>query len=75
MIDGIEYRLLDDERYEMSLFDEQQLEIYVNDFTFSVSNRDKTIYEEYVPLDSTIESQFAKDCETSEQIKFYGSSG
>ena len=70
MIDGIEYRLLDDERYEMSLFDEQQLEIYVNDFTFSVSNRDKTIYEEYVPLDSTIESQFAKDCETSEHIKF-----
>lgn len=71
MIDGIEYRLLDDERYEMSLFDGQQLEIYVNDFTFRVSNKDKTIYEEYVPLDSTIESQFAKDCETSEQVKFY----
>ena len=61
MIDGIEYSLLDDERYEMSLFDGQQLEIYVNDFTFRVSNKDKTIYEEYVPLDSTIESQFAKD--------------
>lgn len=71
MIDGIEYHLLGNERYEMSLFKGQQLEIYVNDFTFRVSNKDKTIYEEYVPLDSTIESQFAKDCETSEQVKFY----
>lgn len=71
MVDGIEYRLIGDERYEMSLFEGQQLEIYVNDFTFRVSNKDKTIYEEYVPLDSTVESQFAKDCETSEQVKFY----
>lgn len=55
----------------MNLFEGQQLEIYVNEFTFRVSNYDKTIYEDYVPLDSTIESQFAKDCETSEQVKFY----
>lgn len=71
MIDGIEYRLVDNGNYEMSLFDNQQLEIYINSFTFKVANNAKTIYDEYIPLDSETESQFAKDCETSEQVRFY----
>lgn len=71
MIDGIEYRLAGNGNYEMSLFDNQQLEIYINSFTFKVTNNSKTIYDEYVPLDSETESQFAKDCETSEQVRFY----
>ena len=29
------------------------------------------VYEDFIPLDSGIESQFAKDCESSDQIKFY----
>ena len=36
-----------------------------------MTNSYKTIYEEFVPLDSGVESKFAKDCESSEQIKFY----
>lgn len=72
MIDGIEYHRIGGSEYEMRLFEEQELEIYVNDYTFRVSNPDKTIYEEFVPLDSDVEWQFAKDCETNnDQIKFY----
>ncbi len=71
MIDGIRYQKIGDAEYEMALFEAQELEVYLNDFSFKVTDTSKTIYEEFVPLDSGIESQFAKDCETSEQIKFY----
>lgn len=71
MIDGIEYLKIGDSEYEMRLFEEQELEIYLNNFTFKVSDTDKTIYEEYVPLDSSVENRFAQDCETSDQIKYY----
>lgn len=71
MIDGIEYHKIGDSDYEMRLFEEQELEIYLNDFTFKVSKTDKTIYEEYVPLDSSVENKFARDCETSDQVKYY----
>ena len=71
MINGIKYQKIGGAEYEMRLFEEQELEIYLNDFAFKVSDSSKTIYEEYVPLDSETENQFARDCETSEQIKFY----
>ena len=71
MIDGIKYQKIDGSEYEMALFEAQELEVYLNDFSFKVSDPSKTIYEEFVPLDSGVESKFAKDCETSEQIKFY----
>ncbi len=71
MIDGIEYLKIGNTEYEMRLFEEQELEIYLNDFTFKVSDTNKTIYDEYVPLDSSVENKFAQDCETSDQIKYY----
>ena len=71
MIDGIEYLKIGNSEYEMRLFEEQELEVYLNDFTFKVSDTYKTIYEEYVPLDSSVENQFATDCETSDQVKYY----
>ncbi len=71
MIDGIKYQKIGDSEYEMTLFEAQELEVYLNDFTFKVSDASKTVYEEFIPLDSGAESQFAKDCETSEQVKFY----
>lgn len=71
MIDGIKYKKIGDSDYEMRLFEEQELETYLNDFSFTVSDASKTVYEEYIPLDSAVESQFARDCETSEQVKFY----
>jgi len=71
MIDGIKYQKIGGSEYEMALFEAQELEVYLNDFSFKVSDPSKTIYEEFVPLDSGVESKFAKDCETSDQIKFY----
>ncbi len=71
MIEGIKYKKIGNSFYEMCLFDDSDLEIYIDDFTHKVQVPDKTIYENYIPLDSNIENQFAKDCETSTNIEFY----
>jgi len=71
MIDGIKYQKIGDSAYEMALFEAQELEVYLNNFSFKVTDSSKTIYEEFMPLDSGVESKFARDCETSDQIKFY----
>lgn len=71
MIDGIKYQKIGGSQYEMTLFEAQELEIYLNDFSHQVKDPSKTIYEEYIPLDSGVENMFAQDCESSEQVKFY----
>jgi type III restriction enzyme len=71
MIDGIKYEKIGSKIYEMKLFDDTNFEIYIDDFTHKVKDSSKTIYENYIPLDSGVENQFAKDCESSEQIEFY----
>jgi type III restriction enzyme len=71
MIDGIKYEKIGGKVYEMTLFDDSDFEIYIDEFTHSVKDSSKTIYENYIPLDSGVENQFAKDCESSEQIEFY----
>jgi len=71
MIDGIKYEKIGDNIYEMTLFDDRDFEIYVDQFTHFVKDSLKTIYENYIPLDSNIENKFAKDCESSENIEFY----
>ncbi len=69
MIDGIEYRRLGDCTYEMRLFEDW--ETYKDEVTYEVSKRDKTIYDNFIPLDSAVENRFAQDCESSDQVKFY----
>jgi len=71
MIDGIKYERIGDKIYEMTLFDDSDFEIYLDQFTHTVADSSKTIYENFIPLDSGVENQFAKDCESSEQIEFY----
>ena len=71
MIDGITYHKLGKQSYEMRLFNDQPIDIYLDTHKHDVNNKEKTIYENYIPLDSQVESQFAKDCETSEQVQFY----
>mgnify|MGYP001617051456 FL=1 len=71
MVDGIKYEKIGDKIYEMALFEDNDLEIYLDGCTFSVKNPDKTIYDNYIPLDSSVENQFAKDCESSENIEFF----
>lgn len=71
MIDGIKYEQIGESVYETKLFDDNESEIYVDKFTHTITESDKTIYENLVPLQSNIENQFAKDCESSENIEFY----
>jgi len=69
MIDGIKYEKIGSKEYEMRLFEEY--DIHVNDLTFKISKEDKTIYSKLVALDSNVEYEFAKDCESREDIEFY----
>jgi type III restriction enzyme len=69
MIDGIKYEKIGNSEYEMRLFEDY--EIHVNDMTFYISQKEKTIYSNMVPLDSGVEYQFAKDCETREDVEYY----
>lgn len=71
MIEGIKYEKIGGKVYEMKLFEDNELEIYVDKFTHTVLQPDKTIYENLIPLQSDVESEFAKECESSENIEFY----
>lgn len=71
MVDGIKYEKIGGKVYEMALFDDKGFEIYLDDFTHHVKKPEKTVYENYIPLDSGVENQFAKDCESSENIEFF----
>ena len=69
MIDGIKYEKIGSKEYEMRLFEEY--EIHMNELTFQISKQDKTIYNNFVPLDSNVEYDFAKECENRDDIEFY----
>lgn len=71
MIEGIKYEKIGGKVYEMKLFEDNELEIYVDKFTHIIDDPDKTIYENLMPLQSDVESQFAKDCASSENVEFY----
>jgi len=69
MIDGIKYEKIGAKEYEMRLFEEY--DIHVNDLTFKVTKKDKTIYSNLLPLDSNVEYDFARECEERDDIEFY----
>ncbi len=69
MIDGIKYEKIGKKEYEMRLFEDY--EIHINELTFNISKQNKTIYENLVPLDSNVEYNFAKECESRDDIEFY----
>lgn len=69
MIDGIKYEKIGGKGYEMRLFDDY--EVHVNDLTFAISKKDKTIHGNLLPLDSNVEYQFARECESRDDIEFY----
>jgi len=46
----------------MRLFEEY--EIHINELTFQILREDKTIYSNLVSLDSGVEYDFARECET-----------
>ena len=77
MTDGIAYELVADDVYCQRLMEKLEamvrdgMEFFVNDYTFTVNNKKKTIAENYIPLDSRTEKQFATDCENYEDVALY----
>lgn len=69
MVDGIKYEKISGDYWDMRLFENEELEDYLESL-FTVSNKDKTLYN-YVPVDSDVERKFVKELETREDIKFY----
>lgn len=69
MVNGIKYEKISGKEYAMQLF--KGYEFHRNEYTFEISNPDKTINASLLPLDSRVESQFAQDCESREDIEFY----
>jgi type III restriction enzyme len=48
-----------------------ELEVYIDRWIFNVKERDKTIHQDFIPLDSEVEIGFARNCEAREDIEFY----
>ncbi|MGB3076529.1 MAG: hypothetical protein WBB36_14470, partial [Chitinophagales bacterium] len=73
MINGIRYEKIGHQFYEMALFDDSDFEIYFDEkLTFVVDDPSKTIYDNFIPLDSeTVEMPFARECESRVDIEFY----
>jgi len=69
LVDGVKYEKISNSFYSMQLFDNEEIETYLSDL-FEVTRSDKTLFN-YVPIDSSIESQFARDCEAEESVKFF----
>ncbi len=69
MIEGIKYEKIGSKEYEMRLFEDY--EIHVDNLTFKINKEDKTIYSNLFPLDSNVEYNFAKECESRDDIEFY----
>lgn len=69
VIEGIKYEKIGLKEYEMRLFEDY--EIHVNDLTFKINKKDKTIYSNLFPLDSNVEYEFARECESRDDIEFY----
>ncbi|MFW5884783.1 MAG: DEAD/DEAH box helicase family protein [Patescibacteria group bacterium] len=71
MVDGVKYEKIQGENsyYAMELFENEELESYLEN-TVKVQNQEKTLYD-HVLIDSEVESEFAKDLESMEKVKFY----
>ena len=49
----------------------EDYDFHLNELTFEVDRENKTIYSNLVPLDSKVEYDFAKECESRDDIEFY----
>ena len=69
MVEGVKYEQINGAYYEVRLFEFEEIETYLSDL-FKVNRQDKTVFN-YVPVDSAVESDFARDCEADSNIKFF----
>ncbi|MDH2924565.1 type III restriction enzyme [Nicoletella semolina] len=78
MIDGIKYFRLPEngENYAQSLakwrdLEQNGTEFFLNEYSFSVQNPDKTIFADFISLDSQTEKTFAEQCEHHDDVQLY----
>ena len=79
MIDGIQYFRQpeqDETAYTQSLarwrdLEENGAEFFKNEHTFAIAHADKTIFSDYISLDSGTENTFARQCESHEDVRLY----
>lgn len=69
LVEGVKYEEINGSFYEMTLFRFEEIETYLANL-FAVSKQDKTLFN-YIPIDSHVESEFARDCEADDHIKFF----
>jgi type III restriction enzyme len=69
LVEGVKYERINGAYYEMRLFEYEEIETYLSNL-FTVSKQNKTPYN-YIPVASDVESNFARDCEADENIKFF----
>ncbi|MGA3287379.1 MAG: DEAD/DEAH box helicase family protein [Bacteroidota bacterium] len=71
MVEGIKYQKIAGEMYEMRLFEDGEIEAYIDNL-YTVRKQEKTLYN-YVEIDSLSEPEkkFAKDCEDNEDVEFF----
>jgi type III restriction enzyme len=71
MVEGVKYLKVAGEMYEMRLFEEGEIEAYVDNL-YTVRKQEKTLYN-YIEIDSLSgpEKKFAKDCEDNEDVEFF----
>ena len=68
IVDGIKYRKIGDEHYyAQELFEDQELVGYLNQ---NLIESGKSVYD-HIVYDSDVESEFARSCEQSDDIKVY----
>ena len=71
MVDGIKYEKIAGQEWEMHLFENEELEAYLSDL-YTVEKPYKTLWD-YIKIDShsSVESVFAKDLESREDVQFF----
>lgn len=69
LVEGVRYERINGQPYEMSLFRYEEIETYLVNL-FPVSDAGKTLYN-YIPVDSAVETEFARDCEADPNVKFF----
>jgi len=71
MVEGIKYQKIAGEMYEMRLFEDGEIEAYIDNL-YTVRKQEKTLFN-YVEIDSLSEPEkkFAKDCEDNEEVEFF----
>lgn len=69
LVEGVQYERINGQAYEMSLFRFEEIETYLLNL-FPVSDTGKTLYN-FIPVDSAVETEFARDCEADPNVKFF----